>query len=205
MVAGSQVSMPESQGAGGAPHRIDWGKVSLVIILFAVLFAATAVVFSIESSGKAQRVRASALYGPVKVRRANEVITFELVHYSPSESWSYIEGEVLNAEKKTVMSFGGDYYHESGYDGGRWTERQKEQTVIARFPKPGDYYLKFKVETGAKYSKKGVDVTDQTSISVRTIRHIGGSGMLDYIAILLIVVAFGLLLFHHRSKIQVAT
>lgn len=183
----------------GSETGIDWGKLSFVVILFAVLFAATAFVFSIEASGKPERVAADKLFGPVEIRRANQLVTFELTHFSPRESWSYIEGEVLTADKKTVMSFGGDYYHESGYDGGRWTERQKEQTVVARFPKPGQYFLKFKVESGAKYSKKGIDITSQTTIYVRTIRHIGGSGMLDYVAILLIIAAFGLMYFHIRS------
>ena len=189
---------------GEGRAHIDWGKLSFVVILFAVLFAATAFVFSIESSGKPQRVAASALFGPIQIKRANELVTFELTHFSPRESWSYVEGEVLSADKKTVMSFGGNYYHESGYEGSRWTERQKEQTVVARFPKPGQYYLKFKVESGAKYSKKGIDVTRETTIAVRTIRHLGGSGMLDYVAILLILVAFGLMYFHIRSIARAA-
>jgi len=189
---------------GEGRASIDWGKLSFVVILFAVLFAATAFVFSIESSGKPQRVAASALFGPIGIKRANELVTFKLTHYSARESWSYVEGEVLSADKKTVMAFGGDYYHETGYDGGRWTERQKDQTVVARFPKPGQYYLKFKVESGAKYSKKGIDVTSQTTLTVRTIRHIGGSGMLDYVAILLMLVAFVLMYFHIRTLARAA-
>lgn len=192
-------------GASAGGNRIDWGKVSLVVVLFAVLFSATALVLSIEAHGPARRIAANQLYGPFQIKRSNQLVTFELVHFSPTESWAFIEGEVLNAEKKTIMRFGGDYYHESGYDEGRWVERQKEQTVTARFPKPGQYYLKFSVETGAKYSRKGIDTTNQSTVTVRIIRHLGGSGMLDYIAILLIIVAFALLFFNHRQQIEAAS
>jgi len=192
----------EQTGTRPLPSGIDWGKVSLVVIMYAVLFAGTAVVFSVEHSGRAQRIPANTLYGPFQIKRANQLVTFQLVHYSPTESWAYIDGEVLNAEKKVIMRFGGDYYHESGYDGGRWVERQKQQNIVTRFPIPGQYYLRFSVETGAKYSRRGINTTSQSAITVRIVRHLGGSGMLDYIAIFLIILAWVLLFFQNKQKFQ---
>ena len=171
------------------PERLQLGWIGFVVVVFAFLYAVTAAFFSTSDRSLSKSVRAADLYGPITVKRSNRVIRIAIKNSGPSEGWAFVEGEVLNAKKETVLSFGGNYWHESGYDDGYWSERKAQEDVVVRFPNPGTYFLKFKVEGGRKNERKGRDITASSVLTVGLDFRRGSSMLFSWLAGVLLFVA----------------
>lgn len=89
-----------------------------------------------------------AAVGPITVRKYNESYRVNVKANMPVQSWSFIEGQVVNHNKEYLFSFGKELWHESGRDAdGYWREADNEYSVNITFPKPGTYYLHFVTQT----------------------------------------------------------
>ncbi len=155
--------------------KVNWGMVALVVIVFSLLYLTTAVYLGFADKEQERTLHASQLFGPIQTTRSNEVLDVEVVYTRLRESWAYIEADLLDSKKTTLFSFGGNYWHESGRDSdGSWSEAITDQDIRVTVPKPGYYYLRFRVEGGAKNSSRSHDLTGQAKIKVK-VRHIKGS------------------------------
>jgi hypothetical protein len=142
-----------TSAANNDPNRVNLGKVVTAFIIFGLLSLLTAWIYSMETetvvntsfqpyeSGFATEV------GPIQVSKYNAVYVIRIKVNLASQSWSYIEGQVLNSNKQYLFSFGKELSHYSGYDSnGAWEEMENDYSMHVTFPDPGTYYLKFATE-----------------------------------------------------------
>lgn len=172
-----------------AKESIHLGWIALALAAFALLYAVTGGFFSTSSQSVRKTVPARALYGPIEIKRANQVLTIGVENFGPNEGWAFVEGEVLDEKKATVLAFGGEYWHESGYDDGHWSERESKQDVVVRFPEPGSYYVKFKVEGAPKGNNKSKDITETSQLTVSLDYRRGSSLIFNWLAAILLIAA----------------
>lgn len=98
---------------------VPLGKLATVFILFGLLSLLTAWVFSISIGQQLHHVvtpaissspindesQEIAIIGPLMVLKYREVYTIQLASKLSENSWSFVEGEVLNARKEYLFSF----------------------------------------------------------------------------------------------------
>jgi hypothetical protein len=159
---------------------IDLGKVATVFIVFGIVSLITAWIFSMETerlfsdtvrtyaypsastqhpvAGEQEESRDAAIIGPIAVQKYKEVYEITIASSLPKNSWTFVEGEVLDAKKDYLFSFGKELWHEAGYDSdGAWQESDNSYSIKLTFPKPGQYYLNLK--TDGSYNPDAVRVT----------------------------------------------
>lgn len=132
---------------------IDLGKIATIFIVFGLLGLLTAWFYSHETDRVLQtafsptKQGASAEVGPLNVRKYGEVYSINIKADLPRQSWSHIQGEVLNSNKQYLFAFGEELSRYSGVDSdGSWSEVKNDYDVNVTFPKPGVYYAKLSVE-----------------------------------------------------------
>jgi hypothetical protein len=144
---------------------IDLDKVKNVFLFFGILSLLTAWFFSFDSGTISKSsvrptivaedgVQAApdteekyiAAIGPLVVNKFKEVYSVAISSNLPVNSWAFVEGEVLDAKKDYLFSFGQELWHETGYDEGNWEEAENSYTMKITFPQPGKYYLNFKTQ-----------------------------------------------------------
>ena len=174
---------------------IDFGKLAGVFFGFGILSLFTAWIFTIEpflfsdqqyslsSPQKALEV------GPIHVRKFNEVYSVSFDANLPVQSWSFIQGEVLDSNKQYLFAFGKELWHERGRDSdGTWQESDDSFTLKITFPKPGRYYLKFGTESNRMPS----------SVRIRVAKRLGSSIPHLWFGIVLILI--GIVLNEIKNK-----
>lgn len=150
-----------------AAGPIDYGKVASVLIAFGLLGLLTAWILSWSAetlfrrslpvaspaqpgpieAGERFPSRDYALIGPLSVRRANQVLRVSVTADVPLNGWSFVEGEVLDADREYLLSFGKELWHESGRDSdGPWNEADESYEMKLTIPHPGQYYLNIKAQ-----------------------------------------------------------
>ena len=103
--------------------------------------------------------------GPIEVPRKDMRVDVE-VRQSIAEGrgphfqrWSFVTLELLDANKKYLSSFGGEFWNYAGYDDGHWEEADTEYETTLMFPSPGTYYLRLDTEAN-------VGTSELSSVSV---------------------------------------
>ncbi len=164
----------------------DLNKVRNVFIIFGILGLLTAWVFSFDSEtifknqvrpsiitdDSAQSIQQDdaknvATIGPISVAKFKEVYSITISSKLPVNSWAFIEGEVLDAEKDYLFSFGQELWHETGYDDeGKWEEAETGHKIKITFPDPGKYYLNFKTQGSSTPNIINVQVTKSYGSSI---------------------------------------
>lgn len=136
-------------------NSIDLGKIATVFILFSLLGFITAWVFSFELGKQAEtrflpyQAGSPEVFAALDVVKYNETynISIKAVDLS-SQSWSFVEGQVLDQNKEYLFSFGKELWDERGYDSdGPWHESEISYDIAVTFPKPGRYYLQVKTKS----------------------------------------------------------
>jgi hypothetical protein len=155
------------------PNRVDLGKVATVFIIFGLLSLLTSWIYSMETEKVANTSfqpygnGASAELGPINVRKHNETYSISIKANLASQSWSHIEGQVLNSNKQYLFAFGKELSYYSGRDSdGAWTELDNDYSMNVTFPKPGTYYLKFNTESDRTPSNIVVKVSKKRGSSL---------------------------------------
>jgi hypothetical protein len=162
-------------------NGINLGKVATVFIAFGILSLITAWIFSMETqrlfsdtvrtyvspSVPSQEVVAGeqedanknvATIGPITVQKYKEVYKITIASSLPNDNWVFVEGEVLDAEKEYLFSFGKELWSETGYDDeGPWRESDNSYSMKITFPQPGQYYLNLK--SSGSYNPDTVQLT----------------------------------------------
>ncbi|MEM7617531.1 MAG: hypothetical protein AAF195_04035 [Pseudomonadota bacterium] len=144
----------EINNQDNTPDQIDLGKIATVFIVFGLLSLITSWVYSFEtekvasSSFKPNKTGVSAEVGPINSRKNNETYKITVRADLASQSWSHIEGQVLDSKKKFLFSFGKELSYYSGRSSdGNWVEKEDNYSINITFPQVGTYYLKFNSES----------------------------------------------------------
>jgi len=175
--------------AYGEHQPVHWGKVALVFIGFAILYFATAGFFEISDRTIKKTVFSNQLVGPIETNKNDTVVEIKIETHPGNNMWSYIETEVYDAKKRTITTFGSDFYHESGYDSdGAWTESETGGNVTVVLPEPGKYFLRFQGQGGRSNRAGAYDLKDGAKLRVTVNYKKGGSTLLFYLGILLLII-----------------
>lgn len=162
-------------------------KNGLALVAFGVICLFTAMILSIDVGKDYSRTLSNkgGVFGPIKVTKDDAV--YEINVYQPvaMNQWSYVEVEVLDANKEYLYSFSDELWKAEGYDDeGYWSEAKYDYDMEVVFPKKGDYYLN--VVSDSSMRKPG-------NITVTTTRELGSNLGFIILGILSPVLGFGLL------------
>ncbi len=129
---------------------VHLGHLALLYLVFAGLFLLTALFFSQGRVEKEFHLDTPE-GGLVPIEVKNDETVYEVTIASdliPVNSWAFIEGQVLDADKEYLFSFGDELSYYTGRDSeGRWTERKNSYSAKLTIPKAGNYFLSFVTET----------------------------------------------------------
>ena len=155
--------------ASGDPHRstgraagrpAHLGHLALLYVAFAALCLITSYFYSTGSLERRENVGPDGLVGPIEITGSNSVYEVA-VHRTRSvtNTWSYVEVQVLDANKEYLFSFGDELSLYSGRDSeGFWRERNETYSTKLTIPEPGTYFLKFVIEESSR-ANSGFGVT----------------------------------------------
>jgi hypothetical protein len=132
---------------------IDLGKIAIVFFIYGVIGLITSAFYS---GGSTPFIRknivsmAGETLGPINIKKQNTVIEVSVAAAMHKNTWSFVEGELLDSKKEYLFSFGKELWRETGYDEGHWDEKDAEYSMDITIADPGTYYIKIKVKDGAK-------------------------------------------------------
>ncbi len=86
---------------------------AVLIIAFAAFFLGMGLYLDGVRAVVSRKQFSTHEFGPLKIERPLEAITFKLSHLPPPDSWTYIETIVSKNDGKVLFSFGEEFYHES--------------------------------------------------------------------------------------------
>lgn len=156
------LAKPRSQTPAG--RGVHLGHLALLYLAFAVLCFFTSLFFAQGSERRQVRLNTPGdQLIPLEVKKDNSV--YEVTVSAPRlpvNSWAFLEGQVLDADKEYLFSFGDELSYYAGRDSeGPWTELKDSYATKLTIPKAGSYYLKFIDET----SRRGDSVYASVTVS----------------------------------------
>ena len=95
--------------------------------------------------------------GPIVVSNDNTVLEFSVKQKLNGYGWSYLDGEMLDQNKEYLFGFGYEFWHETGYDEGRWDQQKNKFDFKLTVPKKGTYYAHLYTEQPS-YKPIGGDI-----------------------------------------------
>ncbi|HEV7321415.1 MAG TPA: hypothetical protein VGO04_22655 [Ensifer sp.] len=157
------------RGTRADPSGLDYGRIASVYLVFGLLGLFTAWVFSWQSekifagppnpaasvaatdepqeAGEQVPTQNFGLIGPFSVTKANEVFRVTVAADVQVNRWSFVEAELLDAERDYLFSFGQELWHETGWDSdGSWAEADETYEMKLTVPSAGQYYLNIKTQ-----------------------------------------------------------
>ena len=94
----------------------------------------------------------------IKTLKPFETIEVSVYGRLPNNSWTFVEGQVLDEKKEYLFSFGKELWAESGRDAdGVWSESDTSYSIDLTIPNPGLFYLKFESDRYAD-KRRGIAV-----------------------------------------------
>lgn len=90
--------------------------------------------------------------GPIQMTREDRVHRLELSGSFPNNTWTFVGAELLNEQQDAVNAVDGDFWHESGYDEGHWSETDNNSRRYFRLSEPGRYFVRLSNERGTASS-----------------------------------------------------
>jgi len=137
-----------------SPAKKKMTDIAIIFLLFGGLGLFTSFVFDINRDKETYvgRVESGRILfqNPPKITVKNRREVYEIVIRArgiPLQAWTFVEVEVLDANKEYLFSFGEELWHEAGRDSdGRWEEEKNDYSMKATFPTRGTFYLATKLE-----------------------------------------------------------
>ncbi len=177
-------------------NRLHLGSVATVFIIFGLLGLMTAWFYSNEtvkviySVYNPQESKEYKEFGPIAVSEKGAVYRISVNAKLANQSWSFIEGEVLNNDKEYLFSFGKELSYYSGSD---WSEVDDDYSIKVTFPQIGKYYLRFKTESSH----------NPQNITVKVSSRVGSSLPHFWFGIITLIIGVILNEIHNRTIIRV--
>ncbi len=170
----------------------------VVLILFALVFLAAALHRDLSETLVSETVTVKQVVGPITLTEPNTILTISLTHRTPKSRWAYLEATLSDAQNRSIVSFGDEFYDESERVGHN-TSRVKETTdlrVLVR--EPGAYFLRFWGEEAPSGSLASLAQSTAAKVDVRVDRHNGDSSYFHPAGWSLLAVGLLLALSNHR-------
>lgn len=98
------------------------------------------------------------LVGPFDLGKDGAVHSIQLGASFPNNSWTFIGAELLDANQDAINAVDGDFWHESGYDDGYWSETNNKSDRFFRLTEPGRYFIRLSHEQGTAQGSGSVNV-----------------------------------------------
>lgn len=89
-----------------------------------------------------------AVAGPVELSDTGRVHRLQLQANFRDNSWAWVGAELLDAERNSINAMSGDFWRESGYDDGHWSESDLSATEHFRLTQPGTYFVRLQLDPG---------------------------------------------------------
>lgn len=153
--------IPPKKTGLAAVAKMDLGRLALVLVGFAALCFVTSLIMNSDTGTRYAKVLppTGGLLGPITIGEDNTTYEIKVAQdIKRAGEWSYVEGEVLDADKTFQFSFGKELWKKQRDYRAPTTMPQSTvpATAVAGvsrydlkvvFPKAGDYYLRFKTNT----------------------------------------------------------
>ena len=158
--------------------RAQLRVMSNVVLLFGALCYLTSCTMDVGLGGisiEEQLPPTGGTIGPIEVDGGGTVLEVDvgqLINRGSGRTfrrWSFITVELLDAQQNYLMGFGGEMWHEAGYDDGYWREAKEEYSTKVTIPQSGTHYLRFNTESDvstAELSRISVDIEEQLGSSL---------------------------------------
>lgn len=164
----------QKKSGWAAIPKMELGRLSLVLVGFAALCFVTSLIMNGDTGDRYSKVLppSGGMIGPMTI--AEDETTYEIKvaqDIKQAGQWSYVEGEVLDANKVFQFSFGKELWkkqreYKSTSTTPLGTVPGSDRVGVSRydlkvvFPKAGDYYLRFKTNASGAVSTS-IHVTAQ--------------------------------------------
>ena len=114
----------------------------ILVFLFGLVCLGTALVFSFDSGKviKGAVPPTGGTLGPIVVDEPDTVLLIEVFQPQQGYGWTYVSGELLDAEQEFLFGFGQELWHEKGYDDGPWDEALQNFDIKVTVPQKGTYF-----------------------------------------------------------------
>lgn len=145
----------------GKPRNEKLRAAGIVLMAFGLVSLITAIFFARQSGAAlVQSLPAEGgIVGPVEITKENTVLHITVQQSFSQDSWSYIEGDVLDAEQEPLFSFGDELWRESGYDSdGAWSESDSTYDLKVTIPEKGTHYLELTAELAAPSTASSMSI-----------------------------------------------
>ncbi len=132
----------------------------VMIFVFGIVCLITSAVFG-SDDGKTVSGTLPAtggILGPIVTTKDNTVLEITVHEALNGYGWSYLDGEMLDKDKEYLFGFGYEFWHETGYDEGRWDEQKNKFSFKITVPKKGTYYAHLYTEQ-PKYKQIGGNIS----------------------------------------------
>lgn len=133
------------------------GTVGKFVFGFAILCLITTVGLTLRPSDFSVEEQVSAgggLAGPLEIPEDNMRVEVEIeqridpASANTFQRWSFVTVELLDENEEYLSSFGGEFWHEAGYDGGDyWQQDDEAYEATLRVPTAGTYYVRLQTES----------------------------------------------------------
>lgn len=171
-------------------------KLSNILLAFSVVYFVTALVLDFNSGllKKEELPGNGGIVGPVQVAGAGTVLEIKIAqHLYKNRAWSFVTGELLDANKSYLTGFGDELYYEEGWDDGRWVEAERDFEDKLTIRKAGQYYFKFNVESNEPVDQLPALRVEISKKVASSVPHFAGGMILLIIGVILNLRSGGLL------------
>lgn len=143
-----------------------WTPYALILIALSVLCFIGASIQNAQS-GKEQSFtfepETAEQAATLEVKQPNTVYAVTVYQSTSSlavnKGWSDVSVIVRSKKGEKLLSFGGDFWRASGYDGGHWSETKNRYTMKVAFPHHGDYEVSIESSSSSGSYDKPVNIS----------------------------------------------
>ncbi len=145
--------------------KASYNKIAVVFLAFSALCFVTSLFLSMGAgkSLKESLPAAGGTIGPIEVKEDYSVYLISVKQAIKSNgAWSFVSGDVLDANREYLFGFGKEFWKETGYDSdGRWNESVSDYDMKVTLPEKGTYYLRFNTDMSSPRAAGDIQVTVQ--------------------------------------------
>ncbi len=154
--------------------QVDLFKLAIIFAFFGVLSLITAAHFRgkgdevVKLSGAPEDTIIQQPATPFLVKRNNEVFDISVRANLPLQSWSFIEGQILDANQEYLFSFGKELWFEEGRDsqGYYWKQKDTQYSLDITLPQTGLHHVQFLIDSEQAPSNVRIEMYRQTGSSI---------------------------------------
>jgi len=179
--------------------KINFGKLAMVFLVFAVISLITAAVWSGNQSTQSFTVSPGKPAGPITTTSSDTVLNIGLAHATPNQTWASIEASILDSRQKRLFSFGDEVFAESGRDSeGSWSESKTTFDMKVTIPDPGTYFINIGVTAGRVGQKADPAISSQARSRVVVAIQRGSS--IPHLVVGILALIIGLILNEMQNR-----